>query len=58
MLIPIFLIKEPSSYLITGSYLVNGKKVKLRVTKKEIDSTYVGFWKSIKISLSNKNFLI
>jgi hypothetical protein len=52
MLIPIFMIKEPASYIITFQ---GNRKVK-KLTKSAAEK--VGFFESIKITLGNKPFLI
>jgi hypothetical protein len=54
MLIPIFLIKEPPSYIITFQ---NNKKVK-ELTKDVKQKEEIGFFESIKITLGNHAFLI
>jgi hypothetical protein len=54
MLIPIFMIKEPASYIITFQ---GNKKIK-KLTKSAAEKEKVGFFESIKITLGNKPFLI
>jgi hypothetical protein len=53
MIIPIILIKEPGSYIISFQ---GNKKIK-KLTKQAQEKENVGLWESIKITIIHRPFL-